>query len=184
MVRLSKVSLASIAIVVGAVLTAIGGFAYGQGNSTLNLVGFFYGFPLLLIGAALKSAELKPVPFLSAPTPEIIRLREQQATAIQKQVRQDVTVYRYGVSAHLEQALEKLGLGKLTAERPVLTGIYETVTDQAYDLVLRFNSPSVPLSTWQEKLDKISRFFGPQVRAEVQLVGENLVDLHLIRTQP
>lgn len=183
MVRLSQVSLASIGLWVGAVLTMVGGVAYSQGNSTLNLVGFFYGIPILLIGAALKSAELQPATILEAPSDQVLKLRQTQSTKTLTQVRKDVTCFRYGVSAHLDQVLEKLGLGKIDEERPVLTGLYEEVSaDNTYSLVLRFSSPLISFATWQDKQDRLSRFFGPEVRAEVRLVGENLLDLHLIRT--
>ena len=182
MIRLSQVSLASIALVVGTVLTVVGGVAYAQGNSTLNLVGFFYGIPVLLIGAALKSAELKPAPVLIAPTAEVLKLRQEQATPTQTQLRKDITCYRYGVSAHLEVALEKLGLGKLDAKRPLLLGFYEQSSPEGrYSLVLRFQSPLVPVAVWQEKLEKIGRFFGPQITAQVSDLGQGVVDLYLIR---
>jgi hypothetical protein len=114
---------------------------------------------------------------------QVLQLRQSQATKTLTQVRKDVTCFRYGVSAHLDQVLEKLGLGKIEAERPVLTGLYEQVSpENTYSLVLRFNSPLISFATWQEKQDRLSRFFGPHVRAEVQLVGENVVDLYLIRT--
>jgi len=182
MIRLSQISLAAIALVVGAILTVVGAVAYAQGNSTLNLVGFFYGIPVLLIGAALKSAELKPAPVLIEPTATVLKARAEQATPTQNQVRRDIACYRYGVSAHLEVALEKLGLGKLAEERPVLLGFYEQLSPEGYySLVLRFQSPLVPVAVWQEKLEKISRFFGPQIRAELREQGQGVVDLHLIK---
>ena len=182
MISLSQISLAGVALTVGAILTVVGGVAYAQGNSTLNLVGFFYGIPILLIGAALKSAELKPAPVLIAPTAEVLKLREEQATPTQKQLRKDITCYRYGVSAHLEVALEKLGLGKLDAERPLLLGFYEQSSPEGrYSLVLRFHSPLVPVAVWQEKLDKIGRFFGPQITAQLSDLGQGVVDLYLIK---
>lgn len=51
-----------------------------------------YGFPLSLLGFALKYAELKPVPCKS--TQAALDLRETQMTDIQKQVREDTTRYR------------------------------------------------------------------------------------------
>ena len=65
---LRQTSLAAIALGVGLSLTIVGFGAYFSGNATLNLAGFFYGIPVLLIGLALKSAELKPAPF-TQPTP-------------------------------------------------------------------------------------------------------------------
>lgn len=58
---LGSVSLGTLGLIVGALLTGVGVVAYAAGNATLNLAGFFYGVPLLLGGLALKAAELKPV---------------------------------------------------------------------------------------------------------------------------
>ncbi|MEL6764550.1 MAG: DUF2854 domain-containing protein, partial [Cyanobacteria bacterium J06607_6] len=57
-----KIPLGGVLLVVGTVLTAIGFVAYFQERATLNLVGFFYGVPILLGGMALRAAELEPVP--------------------------------------------------------------------------------------------------------------------------
>jgi len=62
----------------------------GGGVSSIILV---YGFPLSLLGFALKYAELKPVPCKT--TEAAFDLRETQMTDIQKQVREDTTRYRY-----------------------------------------------------------------------------------------
>jgi len=58
-----KISLGTLGLTVGSILTIMGFIAYGFDNATLNLVGFFYGFPLLLGGLALKANELQPIPF-------------------------------------------------------------------------------------------------------------------------
>jgi len=77
---LRKISLGTVGLWVGGVLTIIGFVAYATENATLNLVGFFYGVPILLGGFALKAAELKPVP-LSQPTPpDVLQQRQQTAT--------------------------------------------------------------------------------------------------------
>ncbi|MGA9379354.1 MAG: DUF2854 domain-containing protein, partial [Phormidium sp.] len=59
---LRQTSLATLGISLGSILTTVGFIAYFANNPTLNLVGFFYGFPLLLGGLALKGSELKPIP--------------------------------------------------------------------------------------------------------------------------
>ena len=61
----------------------------GGDVSSLMLV---YGFPLSLLGFALKYAELQPVPCKT--TAAALGLRESQMTSIQKQVREDTTRYR------------------------------------------------------------------------------------------
>jgi hypothetical protein len=188
---LRQISLGSLFLLIGIVLSAIGVYAYATGNPTLNLAGFFYGIPILLGGAALKSAEVKPSQFLYPSSELVLKLRAAQATPTQIQLCQDVTRYRYGIRAHLDEALEKLGLSPTNEERPVLTGLYEEVfktegQPDAYSLILRFQSPLINLETWQEKQEKLSKFFGPGITAQVvspEVQSEiPLVDLRLITT--
>lgn len=175
-----KISLAMLGLSVGSVLTLIGFIAYATGNATLNLAGLFYGVPILLGGLALKAAELKPIPYSQATTPEIISLREQQATTTQNQIRLDVTRYRYGQEAHLDESLERLGLSPTDEERPVLTAIAETAVDGFYALILQFASPFISLETWQKKQEKIEKFFGPGIRVEIKPLDANQIHLYLI----
>lgn len=177
-----KVSLGSIGLVVGTTLTVIGFIAYARGNATLNLAGLFYGVPLLLGGLALKASELKPV-IPSQPASEaVIELREKQATPTQKQIRKDVTRYRYGQEAHLDVSLEKLGLSPSDAERPILVDLREEAIADQYTLVLVFDSPAVDLTTWQSKQEKMEKFFGPDVQAKIQQTEADLIELSLIST--
>lgn len=175
-----KTSLSSLLLIVGGILTVIGFVAYFQDNATLNLAGFFYGIPVLLGGLALKAAELKPVPYSAPVSPAIVKLREEQATATQNQVRQDVTRYRYGQEAHLDEALQRLGLSPSGEICPLLVGIRETEMNGAYTLVLEFESEAVAFSTWQEKQKRLEQFFGPNIRVEVSQPAENRIDLALI----
>ncbi|WP_330202811.1 DUF2854 domain-containing protein [Cyanobacterium sp. Dongsha4] len=177
---LRKIPLALVGLTVGSILTVMGFIAYGTGNSTLNLAGFFYGIPLLLGGLALKAAELKPIPFLKETTPEVLALRKEKATATQNQLRLDVTRYRYGQEAHLDEALQRLGLSPTDDERPILTKIQEDKINDHYALILYFDSPLIKLETWQEKQEKITKFFGPGIDAKISLAGENEIELALI----
>ncbi len=175
-----NVSLAQLGLIFGSVLTLMGIAAYAADKATLNLVGFFYGVPLLLIGLALKAAELKPARYSQLPTPEAIALRQQEATATLDQVRKDITRYRYGQRVHLQESLDRLGLSPIDEECPVLTGLQETEIDGHYALVLEFASEYVPFSTWQERQPRLETFFGPGVRAELAQPGEEQVELRLI----
>lgn len=177
---LRQTSLGSLGLVVGGVMAVMGFIAYATGNSTLNLIGFFYGIPILLGGLALKAAELEPVPVTQPASPEILALRAQQATATQSQVRKDVTRYRYGQKAHLDTSLERLGLSPTNEERPAIVGLRETEMEGAYALILEFESPLVSFDTWQTKRDKIEKFFGPGIQAELSQPTENQVELALI----
>lgn len=179
---LRQFSLGTLGLTVGGILTIVGFTAYFIGNSTLNLVGFFYGIPLFLGGLALKASELKPVPFSQPTTPEVLVLRQQQATATQNQVRQDVTRHRYGEEVHLDSSLSRLELSPTDAERPVIKGLQETKIDGFYALVLEFDSPLIPLEVWQQKQEKMEKFFGPGVHVQVTQPVENEINLALIAT--
>lgn len=162
-----KISLGKLGLVVGGILTVVGFAAYFANKPTLNLIGFFYGIPLLLGGLALNIAELKPVPFSQTTTPEVLALREQQATATQNQIRQDITRYRYGQEAQLDTSLAHLGLSPTDEERPKVKGLRETQIEGAYALILEFDSPLIPIERWQQKLEKMESFFGPRVKVQV-----------------
>jgi Protein of unknown function (DUF2854) len=180
---IQRIPLGPTLISIGGLLTLIGFGAYAVDNSTLNLVGFFYGVPLLLGGLALKSSELKPVVFVE-PEPEMLKLRKAQETVTQKQIRQDVTRFRYGEEAHLDLALEKLGMSPTDEERPILKGLREESIDGNYAIILEFYTPLIALATWEEKHDKITRFFGPGVRTTITSIGEEELELALIVAAP
>lgn len=185
MFKLNKISLASVGLYVGGILFAVGFVAYAKGNSTLNLVGFFYGFPILLGGFAFKSSEVTPIPVIIPESAPVLAARKLSETPTQKQLRKDVTRYRYGIKAHLDEILEKLGMSPTDEERPLLIGIYEELsqaedTKDAYSLVLRFRSPLMSFEFWQEKQDKLTRFFGPGIVAVVDELENKEVDLRLI----
>lgn len=178
---LPNTSLGSLGLTIGSILTFAGFVAYATGNSTINLIGFFYGIPLLLGGLALKASELKPVRLSQPTSPTVATLREQQSTSTQTQIRRDVMRYRYGQEAHLDDSLSHLGMAPSDEERPLLAGLREEDVDGAYALVLEFDSPLMPLATWQEKREKIEKFFGPGLRAEVKATKEeDRIDLSLI----
>jgi hypothetical protein len=179
---LRQISLGTIGLVVGGILSVIGFAAYFADNATLNLVGFFYGIPVLLGGFALKAAELKPAIWSNPSSPEIVALREAQATETQNQVRQDVTRYRYGQEAHLDTTLKHLGLSPTDEERPFLQSLREANVDGAYALILEFDSPLITLETWQQKREKMETFFGPNVRVELKQPQEEKVAVWLIKT--
>lgn len=176
---LRQTSLASIGLIGGGILTIIGFVAYATGNATLNLAGMFYGIPIFLGGLALKAAELKPIPFSQPTPPDIIALRDK-GTPTQNQIRKDVTRYRYGQQAHLDDSLQRLGLSPIDEERPVLIGLQETAIEGNYALIMEFDSPFISLEMWQDKQEKLEKFFGPGIRAKITGLDENRVDLALI----
>lgn len=177
---LRQISLGMLGLTVGGALTVIGFAAYFLDNATLNLVGFFYGIPVLLGGLALKAAELQPVPLTQPTSADVLALRDRQATSTQNQIRKDVTRYRYGQRAHLDSSLEALGLAPTDEERPLLIGIREVETEGAYTLLLEFESPLMSLDAWKQKQEKITSFFGPGIRAEIYQPREEQVEVALI----
>ncbi|MTJ53613.1 DUF2854 domain-containing protein [Anabaena sp. UHCC 0253] len=177
------ISLGTLGLTIGSILTIIGFIAYFADNATLNLVGFFYGFPLLLGGLALKANELKPIPFSQATTPSILELRKQQATVTQNKIRKDITRYCYGQKSHLDVALAYLGLSPTDEERPVVTSLQETEVNGAYTLILEFYSPLITLDTWQQKQEKMTRYFGPDVEVSIKQPSEDCIELALMKQE-
>jgi hypothetical protein len=179
---LRQVSLGSIGLLIGGILSIVGMISYTTGNSTLSLAGLFYGVPILLGGAALRSSEVKPAQILYPLSDPVIKLRKEKATSTQNKLREDVTRYRYGIEAHLDEVLEKLGMSPTDEERPVLIGLYEEPAQNEsgeYSLILRFNSPLISFDAWHQKQEKLTRFFGPGVVAEVSQPQNQVIDLRL-----
>jgi Protein of unknown function (DUF2854) len=180
---LRQIPLGLIGLSVGGVLTLMGFFAYFViDNATLNLIGFFYGIPILLGGLALKAAELEPAPYTQPTTEQVVALRDRQATPTQTQIRKAVIRYRYGQRAHLDSSLEALGLSPTDEECPQLIGIREVETDGAYTLVLEFEATFFPIAVWQQKQEKMTTFFGPDVRIAVKDLGDDKVEVAIIST--
>ncbi|XP_059282663.1 uncharacterized protein LOC132036360 [Lycium ferocissimum] len=181
---LAKVSFGVIGLGLGVSLLSYGFGAYfnilpGSEWSALMLT---YGFPLAIIGMALKYAELKPVPCVTYADAQL--LREKCATPVLKQVRSDVIRYRYGDEQHLDEALKRIfqfGLGGGIPRRaaPILQNIREEVTeDGKYCLVLVFLAKALQLSDFEKRQAKFTSFFGPGISSEI-VKGEN--DLYEVR---
>ncbi|XP_042441837.1 thylakoid membrane protein slr0575-like [Zingiber officinale] len=174
----SKVSFGVIGLAVGGSLLSYGFGAYFTifPGSEWSAILLTYGFPLTVIGMALKYAELKPVPCITYNDAE--DLREKCATPILKQVRNDVTRFRYGDEQHLDEALKRIfqyGLGGGIPRRsaPILRMIREEVTeDGRYCLVLVFEAKALRLSDFEQRQAKFTSFFGPGIAAEIGKGGE------------
>jgi hypothetical protein len=50
-------------------------------------------------------------------------------------------------------------------------------------LVLTFDSPDVPWTTWQEKVEKLTNFFGPDIQVALHQPQEEMVELALLSTR-
>ncbi|MED6160642.1 hypothetical protein PIB30_053290 [Stylosanthes scabra] len=170
---LSKISFGVVGLGVGLSLLSYGFGAYFNilPGSEWSAIMLTYGFPLAIIGMALKYAELKPVPCLTYSDAQ--SLSEKCATPILKQVKSDVTRFRYGDEQHLDEALKRIfqygqGGGIPRRSAPVLQMIREEVTnDGKYSLVLVFEAKALQLSDFERRQAKFTSFFGPGVTAEV-----------------
>jgi hypothetical protein len=137
-------------------------------GAEISALLLIYGFPITLIGFALKYAELAPVELES--TREALSLRDTQATDIQKQIREDVTRFRYGDEQHLDEALARIFLfgrpgGLQRRQSPKLVGLREEAVEGRYTLVLEFESKEMTEQMWTERQPKIQSFFGPGITA-------------------
>jgi Protein of unknown function (DUF2854) len=91
---LAKISFGDILTPTGAFTMLFGFGAYFQliPGTDLSGLALIYGFPALLLGFALKYAQLEPVPCQT--TREAFEAREAQMTDNLKQVREDCTRFR------------------------------------------------------------------------------------------
>ena len=172
----------SLVTVAGGVLTVVGAIAYATGSANLSLPTIFYGIPIFLGGLALKSSELPPAERLTKPA-EFKALREASATDGQSKLLKDVVRWRYGQKAHLESSLESLKLWD-EEDPPQLETIAEYDYEGRYALRLSFALGSVPLERWQERQERLGRFFGPGLEAELEDGGSGRLDLCLRQPCP
>ena len=163
------ISPGSLITIAGGVLTVVGALAYGAGNANLSLPTIFYGIPILLGGLALKSSELPPA---RRVTPKA-KLREEREAASPELVKllNDVTRWRYGQKAHLESSLEALKLWDEDKPSQLLE-IEELSNEDGYGLRMRFACEAVGLERWQERRERLGRFFCQRVRSANPAVGE------------
>ena len=168
---------ANIITITGAVLTVVGIAAYLTGAANLSVPTLFYGFPIFLGGLALKTTELKPAKQIS-PKGEITKAREEGAPELSKVVK-DVTRWRYGQTAHLESSLIALKLWDQD-NPPQLIEIEELKTNEGYGIRLRFKIGGVSLIRWEEKQERLGRFFAKDMQAELFSTSEDELDLMIV----
>merc|ERR1712224_668059 len=165
-------SLGNFVIFAGIAITLLSFAEYlsDAGSDGLNVsgLGFVYGIPVFLAGAALKYAEIDPVPCKSTPAGE--RIFESKATEIIAKIKQDVTRHRYGDEAHLDTTVKKLGLvvpGKGHPQLQELREERDVNGELAFTMV--WQSLDTPYKMWadERRVKKYETFFGPGVGAEV-----------------
>merc|ERR1712087_430095 len=164
-------SLGNFVILSGIAITVLSFAEYlsDSGSDGLNVsgLGFVYGIPVALAGAALKYAEIEPVPCISTPAAE--RISESKATEIIAKIKQDVTRHRYGDEAHLDTTVKKLGLVVPGKGYPQLQELREEVVDGELAFTMVWQSLDTPYKMWadERRVKKYETFFGPGVTADV-----------------
>jgi len=159
-------------IICAGVLITIASFAEylsdsGSDSLSVSGLGFVYGIPVFLAGAALKYAEIEPVPLFS--TPEAERIFEEKATETIRKIKKDVTRHRYGDEAHLDSAVKKLGLVVPGKDYPQMKELRQEVIDDELVFTMVWQSVDTPYKMWadERRIKKYETFFGPGVNAEV-----------------
>eukprot|EP00559_Dactyliosolen_fragilissimus_P003253 CAMPEP_0184872664 /NCGR_PEP_ID=MMETSP0580-20130426/41419_1 /TAXON_ID=1118495 /ORGANISM="Dactyliosolen fragilissimus" /LENGTH=278 /DNA_ID=CAMNT_0027375495 /DNA_START=25 /DNA_END=861 /DNA_ORIENTATION=- len=184
-------SLGNLVVLAGILITVLsfGEYLSDSGSEGLNVsgLGFVYGIPVFLAGAALKYAEIEPVPCFSAQGGE--EIFEEKATEIIRKVKQDVTRHRYGDEAHLDTTVRKLGLVVPGKSYPQLRELRQEKTEDgelAFTMV--WQSVDTPYKLWadEKRRQKYETFFGPGVGAEVVKVDaeQRLVGIRLTTGGP
>jgi len=183
-------SLGNLVIIAGILITVLSFVEYlgESGSDSLNVsgLGFVYGIPIFLAGAALKYAEIEPVPCFSTAAGEAIF--EQKATETIRKIKQDVTRHRYGDEAHLDTTVKKLGLVVPGKAYPQLQELREEEADGELAFTMVWQSLDTPYKMWadERRVKKYETFFGPNVGAEVVKIDaeQRLVGIRLTTGGP
>lgn len=163
---LRKIRWAVLFLSIGSVLAFVGGCYALKNTSVPSTVALLIGVPMSVVGLGLKGNELAPVAIVEPePSEAEVAAVRSQATTTQTQIILDVTRYQYGMSVHLEPALEKLGLeSEEDNEHPTLLSLQEAAIEGAYGIILTFGSLEIPYPVWKEKEEQMTKFFGPGVK--------------------
>jgi hypothetical protein len=184
-------SLGNLVVFSGILITILSFVEYlsDSGSEGLNVsgLGFVYGIPVFLAGAALKYAEIDPVPVFSGPGMSE-SFFESKATETIKKIKQDVTRHRYGDEAHLDTTVKKLGLVVPGKAYPQLRELREEVIDGELGFMMVWQSLDTPYKMWadERRVKKYETFFGPGVGAEVVKIDaeQRLVGIRLTTGGP
>ena len=168
---------ASLITIGGASLSLIGLTAYFTDATNLSVPTFFYGVPIFLIGISLKTTEVPPA-LRVVPATKFASERDKAPKELGKLVK-DVTRWRYGQSCQLESSLRVLKLWDID-NPPQLIEIEELVKDGNYGIRMRFKTAGVNLERWNEKKERLGRFFAKGLCAELFCPTPGEIDLTLL----
>ena len=162
----------------GASLSFIGLIAYFTDATNLSVPTFFYGVPIFLIGLSLKTTEVPPAKRIVAAS----KFASQRAKAPKEldNLLKDVTRWRYGQSCQLESSLRVLKLWDID-NPPQLTEIEELVKDGDYGIRIRFKMKGVSVEKWNDKKERLGRFFAKGLTAELFCPTPSDIDLTLLQ---
>eukprot|EP00978_Attheya_sp_CCMP212_P003089 scaffold6304_cov44-Attheya_sp.AAC.3 len=166
-------SLGNLVIALGVAITVLSFSEYlgdgsGDGGLGVSGLGFVYGIPVFLAGAALKYAEIEPVPLFSSEQSEATF--EAKKTEVMDKIKKDVTRHRYGDEAHLDTTVKRLGLVVPGKAYPQLQELrQETTPDGELAFTMVWQSLDTPYKMWadERRVKKYDTFFGPGVTSEV-----------------
>lgn len=162
----------------GTALTMVGTLAYLRDDANLSLPTIFYGLPILIAGLALKSSELAPAARVTPPE-QLKQLRDQPTSEPLRRLLADVSRWRYGQKAHLESSLEALKLWN-DDDPPQLLSVEELSLPEGYGLRLEFELHGVPADRWFQRQERLGRFFGTGLRAELDQPKAGRLNLRLL----
>ncbi|XP_058091408.1 uncharacterized protein LOC131237580 isoform X3 [Magnolia sinica] len=154
---LAKVSFGVIGLGVGVTLLSYGFGAYFNilPGSEWSAIMLTYGFPLAIIGMALKVRN------------DVIRFRYGDEQHLDEALKR---IFQYGQGG---------GIPRRSA--PILKMIREEVTEQGkYCLVLVFEAKALQLSDFEQRQAKFASFFGPGITAEIAKGENSLYEVRLI----
>ena len=161
----------------GASLSLIGLTAYFTDATNLSVPTFFYGVPIFLIGISLKTTEVPPA--LRIVSSDKFASERNKGPKELGDLVKDVTRWRYGQSCQLESSLRVLKLWDID-NPPQLIEIEELVKDGNYGIRMRFKMAGVPLERWNDRKERLGRFFAKGLCAELFCPTPGEIDLTLM----
>ncbi|KAH7686190.1 hypothetical protein IHE45_04G087700 [Dioscorea alata] len=154
---LAKVSFGTIGLTLGCTLLSYGFGAYFNilPGSEWSAIMLTYGFPIAIIGMALKVRD------------DVIRFRYGDEQHLEEALKR---IFQYGQGG---------GIPRRNA--PILQIVREEVTaDGKYCLVLVFEAKALQLSDFEQRKAKFTSFFGPGISTEISGGENNLYEVRLI----